>query len=145
MKIREITEADIPALIAVCNACEHVVTERPSIYWMFSKFFPKTSFVAEKNGSVLGILLGFISQTEPVQGIVHILGVLPSARGQGVGRALLDTFEDVIREQGVESISLTTLVENENARSFYQKVGFNEPKLIYKIGSERFEFIRLVR
>ncbi len=61
-----------------------------------------------------------------------------------MGSALLETFEDVVRIKGVKSISLITLVENVNAIAFYKHIGYNGPKLILKMGSERFEFNRAV-
>lgn len=142
MIIRKICEADIPALIYVCDTCEHLTTERSSIYWLFAKFFYNTSFVSEVEGQIVGILLGFLAPVEPKCGFVHILGVLPDFRGSGIARDLLNRFEEAASDQEAKSICLTAEVENESGKAFYKRVGFGRPTLIDKAGTLRLEFTR---
>jgi ribosomal protein S18 acetylase RimI-like enzyme len=55
--------------------------------------------------------------------------VAPSARGQGLGRRLLNRAERRAAELGAESLTLHVFVKNERARSLYQSNGFDEELL----------------
>ncbi|GAA6754840.1 GNAT family N-acetyltransferase [Thermus thalpophilus] len=54
---------------------------------------------------------------------LHI-AVSPKAQGQGVGRALLATFLDCLKEKGVPGVQLSTTRANQAARRLYQSLGF---------------------
>ena len=55
--------------------------------------------------------------------------VAPSARGQGLGRRLLNRAEKRAAELGAESLSLHVFSKNERARALYQSSGFDEELL----------------
>jgi ribosomal protein S18 acetylase RimI-like enzyme len=89
--------------------------------------------VAEHDGRVVGALVGEVD--DPADGSdvfavptsqahVHDIAVLPEARGGGVGRALLERFEEVVRERGVQSYGLEVMAGNDSARRFYEAMGF---------------------
>ncbi|WP_037070302.1 GNAT family N-acetyltransferase [Pseudonocardia acaciae] len=54
---------------------------------------------------------------------LHI-DLLPEARGNGYGRALIETFRAALRTAGVPGMHLTTGVSNSSAQRFYRRVGF---------------------
>ena len=54
-------------------------------------------------------------------GHIGRMAVLPAARGQGTGRAILDALSEAARERGHEVIRLNAQIQ---AVSFYQKYGF---------------------
>jgi ribosomal protein S18 acetylase RimI-like enzyme len=99
--------------------------------------------VAERDGRVVGALIGEIEK--PAEGSdtyavptstahVHDIAVLPDARGAGVGRALMERFEQLLRERGVESYGLELMAGNEAARVFYEKLGLELAQLtLYKV------------
>ena len=49
-----------------------------------------------------------------------------SARGQGIGEALVKRAIEVAREKGVQYISLTSSSAREAANRLYMKVGFKK-------------------
>ena len=54
------------------------------------------------------------------------IDVLPHLQGQGVGRELITTFTDALRERGVPAVHLTMNPLNTGARAFYDRLGFHE-------------------
>jgi ribosomal protein S18 acetylase RimI-like enzyme len=99
--------------------------------------------VAERDGRVVGALIGEIEK--PAEGSdtyavptstahVHDLAVLPEAQGAGVGRALMERFEQLLRERGVESYGLEVMAGNDAATAFYDKLGLELAQVtLYKV------------
>jgi ribosomal protein S18 acetylase RimI-like enzyme len=54
---------------------------------------------------------------------LHI-DLLPVARGSGVGRHLMTTWLDTLRDEGVAGCHLTTWAENDGAIAFFEAMGF---------------------
>ncbi len=53
------------------------------------------------------------------------LYVVPDRRGQGLGRALMETALAVAREQGADSMDLGTSDDDVAARALYESLGFS--------------------
>lgn len=62
---------------------------------------------------------------DSTRGIVTNLYVRPESRGEGVGAALLDAAEDRLRELGVGAVALEVMADNEDARQFYGRAGYD--------------------
>lgn len=54
---------------------------------------------------------------------LHI-DLLPEARGDGVGRALMTRWLDALRADGIAGCHLTTWAENDGAIAFFEAMGF---------------------
>ena len=54
---------------------------------------------------------------------LHV-NLLPSARGKGLGRRLMEAFLDCLQARGVAGVQLSTTVENEAALGLYRAFGF---------------------
>jgi ribosomal protein S18 acetylase RimI-like enzyme len=89
--------------------------------------------VAERDGRVVGALIGEVD--DPADGSdvfavptriahVHDLAVLPDAQGHGIGRALMDRFEEELRERDVGEYGLEVMPGNDSALRFYESMGF---------------------
>ena len=63
-------------------------------------------------------------RTGPSSGEVRKMFLLPEARGQGVGRALLDAVLDAARTRGLERLTLTTRHRYDRAIRLYERAGF---------------------
>ena len=80
-------------------------------------------FLAEQEGTPVG----YVSGGPTDEGTVAYLGAIyvdPDHWNEGIGTALLETFEAEYRSLGYEAIRLHVLAENEIARSFYRKHGY---------------------
>ncbi len=55
---------------------------------------------------------------------VRMLGVLPEARGRGIGRALMEACADLARSRGKRALLLHTTRPMRAARSLYRSMGF---------------------
>lgn len=81
-------------------------------------------FVYAEEGTVLGYLYGTIEE-DAEEGIVEFLGVREDARGLGVGFQLLQTaLQWFFQAKGMPQVSLTVNDDLTNARSLYEKAGF---------------------
>lgn len=56
---------------------------------------------------------------------IHDLSVVPSHRGRGIGRMLLESVERKAREMGCCKVTLEVLEKNENAGRLYETIGFS--------------------
>ena len=103
---------------------------------MFDKYYcrhvrsrRKIALVAERDGEIVGYLLGLHAKRPPVfkntdYGFVSDLAVTKKMRSKGVGRALMDEFEKWAVDRKLDSISLSVLAANKIGQKFYKKQGY---------------------
>jgi GntR family transcriptional regulator len=82
------------------------------------------TFLAEKNGQVLGFTRFGDDANDPMCGHVFALYVSPSASRQGVGRRLLERAIDELDPMSTRAITLWVFEANTRARTFYEAAGF---------------------
>jgi len=85
------------------------------------------------------IPLGFIHACEhkdeisaEVCGTVTLLAVSPSAQGLGIGKQLMTAAENWAKSQGYRLLHLEVFANNNNAKGFYQSMGF-KPETLHMI------------
>ena len=86
-------------------------------------------FLAFQAGKAVGIavcFLGFSTFAARPLINIHDLAVLPSQRGQGTGRRLLEAIERKARETGCCKLTLEVQENNHRARRLYEAVGFSQ-------------------
>ena len=71
------------------------------------------------------------------------LWVPSSARGLGIGKALVDAIIDVARKQGYEEMRLDSLDSMKGAQRLYTQVGFTEIEKYYDTPNEQTVFMSL--
>jgi ribosomal protein S18 acetylase RimI-like enzyme len=82
---------------------------------------------------LIGAIINMARTFEPLSDEdygIQALAVLPEARRQGVAARLMESAADQARSKGLKRIVLDVLVENGDARRFYEHVGFRELKRI---------------
>ena len=87
----------------------------------------ETLLVAREEGVVGFVTVERESGTyaqDDTRGVVTNLYVRPEHRGDGVGSALLRAAEDRLRELGVDAVALEVMADNEAARRFYRRAGY---------------------
>ena len=84
------------------------------------------TFVAERNGDVVGFAGVGAARDEDVPGAgrVYAIYVAPQAWGTGAGAALMARAEDALRQLGFEEAILWVLDDNPRARRFYERSGW---------------------
>jgi GNAT superfamily N-acetyltransferase len=63
-------------------------------------------------------------------GLMNDLYVAPTARGGGIGRALIDACAEECRRQGVSALEWYAALENTRAQSVYDRTGASRETLI---------------
>jgi ribosomal protein S18 acetylase RimI-like enzyme len=87
--------------------------------------------VARSSGGerrIVGFVM-FVTRTDQYEvdrqrGLVENLYVVPDRRGEGIGSALLARAERRLREAGADIVSLEAMADNEAARRFYRRHGY---------------------
>jgi GNAT superfamily N-acetyltransferase len=77
--------------------------------------------VAERDGHVVGITRFAVDGED---GAVHSLYVAPHAHGGGIGRGLLETAADALREAGATAATLWVFAANTPSIGFYESHGW---------------------
>lgn len=92
-----------------------------------------TDAVGDSSRSETGTVIGFVTfgvesgryDLDVTRGVVYNLFVRERHRGAGVGSRLLAAAESALADAGVDVISLEAMADNEDARRFYQRHGYN--------------------
>ena len=94
--------------------------------------------VATAGNDVVGFVHAIYSAGE---GHVMRVYVDPDARGEGVGRALVDAASDRLFSQGADRVRAMVLAVNEPGNEFYEALGFTLDEETYetKIGDEFYD------
>ena len=122
MKIREALVGDAPTLAALEAACFSDAWGEGAILSHLASETTKT-LIAEKDGAPVGAL--FLSCLPP-EGEVFRIGVLPSARGGGIGRIIMSSFLDLLSRAGADVCFLEVRESNTPAIALYKKYGMTQ-------------------
>ncbi|UVE50100.1 GNAT family N-acetyltransferase [Haloferax larsenii] len=68
-------------------------------------------------------------EQDVTRGTISNLFVVPGRRGDGVGSELLAAAEDELREWGADVVALDVMADNENARKFYRRHGYQPHRI----------------
>lgn len=92
--------------------------------------------VARRGGRYVGFVMYHVEtgmyETDSTRGVVDNLYVVPDARGEGVGSALLDRAESDLREDGADVLAVEALWANEGARRLYERRGYEPHRVTYE-------------
>lgn len=131
----------------------------------------KNGFVAERDGSEMGGLIGHIlpitpqppgpdvpkafvgieelTQRVPGHWYINFMAALPEARRQGVGAALLNAAERLAKDRSCPGLALIVAASNENAIGVYHHAGYTEraryPFDLSDLGEEPTEAVLMVK
>ncbi len=103
----------------------------PTAWWRENRDDPSSGYdpslwsVAERDGRIVGFTIAREhSEGETRVGWISLIGVVPDARGIGLGEALLRGALTAIRDRGLPRASLNVDVDNRSgALRLYEKVG----------------------
>lgn len=115
------------------------IVEDLAIYWggnrtrhlhhpMFAREFADSAFVAREAQTIVGYLMGFRAQVEPV-GYVHLVAVRQNRRGVGIARQLYGRFAASVVDHDVTGLRAITTEANTTSIDFHRSLGF-VPRLV---------------
>jgi GNAT superfamily N-acetyltransferase len=93
-------------------------------------FLPQATWLIGCEEGFCGTVQGVIDRG-PI-GSVQNVGVVPSRRGLGLGRALILRTLEGFRQAGLRRATLEVTAENASAVRLYREVGFRKSKTLYK-------------
>ncbi|MFH1231007.1 MAG: GNAT family N-acetyltransferase [Planctomycetota bacterium] len=106
----------------------------------------KVIFVAEKNGKIIGYLMGIIEKypddlLDAPYLTLQYLCVDEKYRRSGVGKALMQEIEKWTSQQGLSTLELIVYNNNQPAKAFYKKLRYLplEIRMAKKISKFRFK------
>jgi GNAT superfamily N-acetyltransferase len=123
METRKITKPDFDQIVEVIDRW----WGGPISTFAHPIFFHElgdNALIIEKDGHLIGFLLGFIVFKAPKTGYVHLVGIHPDFRRQGVGRVLYEQFTERCRELGCERMKAITTTGNEGSLKFHEALGW---------------------
>lgn len=128
MNIRHVLESDYIPVMSVIDdwwGGRHMADMLPKLFF---QHFQDTSFVAKRDGQIIGFLIGFVSQTYPAEAYVHFIGVHPEFRKNGVAKCLYRMFFETAHEKGCKVVRSVTSPVNKTSISFHIHMGFKIEK-----------------
>ncbi|MEY9970839.1 ribosomal protein S18 acetylase RimI-like enzyme [Lysinibacillus sp. RC46] len=91
---------------------------------LFFDHFTQTSFIAEKDGKLVGFLIGFLSQTHANEAYIHFVGVHPEYRKHNIGNHLYNEFFNVVKQNNRSIVRCVTSPVNKVSIAYHTKMGF---------------------
>ena len=124
MLIRNPNPSDYNAIISVVDHWWNGRKMSNMLPKLFFEHFKQTSFLLEKEGEIIGFLIGFLSQTHSQEAYIHFVGIHPDFRGQGLGKSLYQKFFEVIHGYDRQTVKCVTSPLNKNSIEFHLSLGF---------------------
>ena len=129
MSVRDATASDAPALAPLLGELGYPA-DADALASRMRRMLDRNDqrvLVAERNGATLGLLALHVFPVLAYDrdlAMIMALVVTNSARGLGVGRALIDRAEEVGKSLGASRLMVTTHVRRADAHAFYERLGF---------------------
>jgi len=122
MNIRGITKRDYDYIVAVLDTWwGGPSSERASPFFFHE--LGDHALIAEEDGDVVGFLLG-LSVADRGTGYVHLVGIDPRFRRNGVGKQLYQHFCEACKRSGLVRIKAIGMVGHEGSLKFHTAQGF---------------------
>ena len=125
MRLRRPTEADHPAIVERVDEWWSGRRMRALLPRLWFQHFCGTSWIAEdRDGTIVGFLVGFVSPDRPEEAYVHMIATNPNRRRRGLGRQLYERFVEDVTGHGVRRIRAITWPGNRVSVDFHRALGF---------------------
>lgn len=122
MNIRGITKRDYDYIVAVLDTWwGGPSSERASPFFFHE--LGGHALIAEEDGDVVGFLLG-LSVADRGTGYVHLVGIDPKFRRNGVGKQLYHHFGEACKRSGLTRLKAIGMVGHEGSLKFHTAQGF---------------------
>lgn len=129
-EIRKARPTDAPALTDLVLELGYPVTA-PGIADRLETLISagEIVLVATENSNTVGVLTGHVTpvlhRPTPV-GRITMLEVTKIARGRGIGRALVEHAEHILKQKGCALVEVTSNEKLTEAHAFYRRLGYQK-------------------
>ena len=89
-------------------------------YLIFCSDFSDTCLIAEHDGEIAGVLIGYHPPREPDTAFCWQIGIVPSWQGKGLGRRMLSAWLALPANQGVQWLTATVADDNPASDRLFQ-------------------------
>ena len=144
------------AQTGLSSVCEPILRALPSWFgieeanqWYIDQIEQYPTFVAYENEQAVGFLT--LLHHSPYASEILVMGVLPTQHRHGIGRALLKTAEQQLREQSVEFLQVKTLSEKhpdegyKKTRQFYLAMSFRPLEEFPELWGEQNPCLQMIK
>jgi ribosomal protein S18 acetylase RimI-like enzyme len=140
--IRETRRQDLPGIVGLLNELaatlrDHDPVDLHAVQGVFQEMEKTKSHYVNLTALADNVIVGFMSlllyKTLLHPGgtaLINELVIAEGRRGRGIGGALIERAFDLARQRGVEEIEVGTEMENEGAKRFYRRHGFDTDYLL---------------
>lgn len=149
IEIRKATRRDLPKIAALAgelvrqhyafDAKRFLFIEDPETgyeWWFGKELENKKALIscAKLDGKIVGYAYARLEPKDwnallDAHGALHDILVAESARGQGIGRRLIEHVQAELRERGAPRIVLHTATKNRAAQALFKSCGFRQTML----------------
>ncbi len=113
-----------------CLRLMHDIADQPGFLaeatWLLTEADPQDDLVGVDCGTIQGVI---VSQTS---GCIQNVGIIPSHRGQGLGRALVTQCLLGFQAAGMQRVTLEVTADNRAAVALYRQLGFTKMRTMYR-------------
>jgi len=136
IKLRKLTAKDIPQIMAIHGAITKKKTNRRWARQMVKDHLRKqegVGFVAEKEGQVVGFIIGEMKAEGfglEKSGWLEVVMVDPRHMGTGTGYAMARKLFDYFRRRGIRDVHTSVQWDAVDMLSFFKSLGFDRSTFI---------------
>jgi GNAT superfamily N-acetyltransferase len=125
MRLRHVRPSDCDRVLAVVDEWWSLPAADLHPPHVFFTHLAPTSLVLEAaDGTLVGFLLGFLSEAHPDEACVHMVGVHPAFRRLGFGRRLYERFFTSAQMHGRRWVRAATAPSDQASVAFHLALGF---------------------
>ena len=122
---RRPTDADHDAVVQRIDDWAGGRNVRRLVARLWFRDFTSTSWVATReDGRLVGVAIGFMSQDDPAQAMLHLVAVDPRFRHRGIGSELVARFAGDARERRARTLRTTAPADDRPTIRFLETMGF---------------------
>ena len=166
MKFTPTQKEDLPRIMEIVKEAQHYLADLNIDQWqdnypneetILNDIEKKQSFVIKDNGLIIGTTVftteedlnyrkveggSWLTPMDNVYGVIHRIAVSNEYRSKGFAKFVFNNCEQLLKEQGIESMRIDTHRDNLGMQSLVKTLCYKYCGIIYlaRGGAERFAF-----
>lgn len=121
LHFRSARPGDGAALWQLVDATGALELNSAYFYLLFAADFGDTCLVAERDGRIVGAVVGYHPPRRPDTAFVWQIGVLPELRGLGLGLKLLQEWAALPANRGCKWVTATVADDNAASQALFRR------------------------